>query len=343
MSRRRRRVFHSTEEKDVVRSEFQRRLVEAIFLTKGRRLRYFGLPGEQALDLGAWGGMIDFVSAVEMFPETLRSLEMNLDAHFEEIRYRTHLGSIDDVIITNNSRDPASGQWKQVPTTYRDDLGHWIWDFDIVYLDYFGTLLPYKQLKKDKRSVEKRAQALRHLFTIERQDGWQEWLLMITVECQLFGEEDQNIMQDYLAGCAKDLNHDAVAIVDFCLTACPEQHLQVARLIHATLSNLIADASKLADVHIRPRPTMIYQGSGRPMLFFAYQIVPQGTMAPPQDVLSLLRTPYVGLRSPADEPWFTVLPTQPPGLSLDDVRQALDFLPEKVVSIIIEGFNEHSG
>jgi len=331
--------YYSSSEKDLVRSEFERPLLEAIHQRRGRPLRYFGLPGEEALDLKAWGHLLDYVAAVEVFPNVLEALEQQLDTHYSNIRYRTHLGDADKVILGNGSwrREEGSGRfWRWVSTSQRKDVGS-IWDFDVVYLDYFGKFLPYD---RGGRQVRNRALALRRLFDPDRQDAWKTWLLMVCVESRLYGPQDRKQMRDYLGNVRGGAADPVADALDFLLESGLSRRFEAARLVHGTMAYIVSIAASNADVKVRPRGTIMYRGAGQtPMLHFAYEIESAGTLSGHQDPLPLLVAPFVQVRSPAGWPWFELVAEQQPGQTEAEVRAALDFLGADQVEAMVAGLN----
>ena len=83
--------YYSSEEKDLVREKYDLPLVRAAARRKEGGIRYFGLPGEDALDLRCWGSLCDYVAAVEFCAERLQKLKHVLRTQFGPIGYRAHL------------------------------------------------------------------------------------------------------------------------------------------------------------------------------------------------------------------------------------------------------------
>lgn len=153
---------------------------------------------------------------------------------------------------------------------------------------------------------------------------------MITVESTLCGNEDRVQMRNFLAGLRSDVNTETCEAIDFLLADDLEPAMEAQRLVHGTLARLVSLAASNADVRVAARPIVCYSGgNGTPMLHFAYECIPRGTtLAPSQDLLSLLRTPVLAVREPAAEPWFTLVDSQVPGLTADDISRSLNFLPQ---------------
>ena len=328
---RRRSNYYSSKEKNVVREKYDYPLVKAASHRKKGRIRYFGLPGEAALDLRCWGDLCEYVAAVESSSKRFRTVKHVLSTQFGSIRHRAHLGDVDKVILSNMSGNPPS---EFVSTTSRDDIGY-IWDFDVIYLDYFGKFLPYG---RGGSIVRNRANALRHLFATDRQDAWQPWLLMLTVESRFFGSTDREQMREFLTASKGEADAETRDAVNFLLqkTACTDE--EATRLVHGTLSNIIAVAASNSDVRVSPRPTVLYNGANNaPMLHFAYEVTPSDVLSGSHPALPLLRSPLLQVRNDSAEPWFALLPAQPPGQTDSVLRKALDFLDENQVERILYG------
>ena len=325
------RNYYSSKEKDLVREKYDLPLVRAAHRRKEGGIRYFGLPGEDALDLRCWGKLCDYVAAVEFCAERFQRVKHVLRTQFGTIGHRAHLGDVDTVILKNKSgRSPSDF----VSTTFRPGFGY-IWDFDVLYLDYFGKFLPYKH---GSRVVQNRANALRRLFATDRQDAYQPWLLMLTVESRLYGSRDRQQMRQYLNASMEEADDETSDTIEFLLenTRCPAE--EAARLVHGTLGYMIALAASNSDVRVSAKPTVLYNGANKtPMLHFAYDVTPSDLLSGSHPALPLLRSPLLKVRNDYAEPWFQLLPAQPPGQTDSVLRKALDFLDEDQVERILCG------
>ncbi len=323
--------YYSSAEKNVVREKYDQPLVEAAVRRKKGKIRYFGLPGEEALDLRCWGRLCEYIAAVEFSSERFQSVKHVLRTQFSSIRHRAHLGDVDKIILRNKSGKPPS---EFVSTTFRTDAGY-IWDFDVIYLDYYGKFLPYE---RGNLSVQNRAHALRRLFDADRQDAWQPWLLMLTVESKLYGASDRRQMRQFLTASMEMENAETSDTISFLLEETESPGEEAARLVHGTLGYMIAIAAGNSDVCVSARPTVLYNGANKtPMLHFAYDVTPSHMLSGRHPALPLLRSPLLQVRADYAEPWFELLPAQPPGQCDSVLRNALDFLDENQVERILCG------
>ena len=321
--------FRSSEEKDLLRNRYDLPLIQAVARRKDTGIRYFGLPGEKALDLECWGDLCDYVAAVEVFPDEFQTVKHVLSTQFRGIKHRAHLGDVDEVILNNRSKGLP---YTFVSTTRLPGTGY-IWDFDVIYLDYYGKFLPYD---RGSAVVRKRARALRQLFAPDRQNSWQPWLLILTIESNLYGSEDRQQMRDFLSASFEGTDEQTGEATDFLLKESEDSAEQGARLVHGTLSHIIAVAASNSDVVVSPRPTVLYKGShDRPMLHFAYEITPSKLLSGFHSPLPLLRSPLLRVREDRAEPWFELLPSQPPGQTDASLRATLSFLDDKQIDSIL--------
>ena len=164
--RRKRAGYKSSPDKDMVRDHFDLPLLKKFSDAKDKKLRYFGLPGADCRDIQAWRDVISEVVAVERFSPNLDEMEIFLDKYLSEIRYHTHFGDVDDVILSDHGRERKVGGKRTLPRVgnlYDEALDRMVWGFDVVYLDYFGPLLPDFNFKHpDARP--RRTDALLRLF-----------------------------------------------------------------------------------------------------------------------------------------------------------------------------------
>ena len=322
--------YYSSDDKDLVRDKFDLPLVEAAARRKDGKIRYFGLPGEDALDLHCWGSLCDYVAAVEFSQERFQTVKHVLRTQFGSIRHRAHLGDVDKVILRNKSGLPPT---EFVSTTTNRPGAGYIWDFDVIYLDYFGKFLPYE---RGGVVVQNRANALRKLFAPDRQDAWQPWLLMLTVESRLFGPNDREQMRQFLSASKEESDGETQQAIDFLLDDTVSTNEQAARLVHGTMSYIIAVAAGNSDVRVSPKPTILYRGANNtPMLHFAYEVTPAGLLSGSHPALPLLRSPLLRVRDDHAEPWFELLSSQPPGQTESSLRATLDFLNEGQIKQIV--------
>ena len=71
------------------------------------------------------------------------------------------------------------------------------------------------------------------------------------------------------------------------------------------------------------------------MLHFAYEVSPSNLLSGSNAVLPLLRSPFLRVRDDYTEPWFQLLPSQPPGQTESSLRETLDFLEEEQIKQIV--------
>lgn len=322
--------YYSSDEKDVVREKYDLPLIEAAAdKKKDGRLRYFGLPGVDALDLRCWGHLCEYVAAVEVFEDKFQTVKHVLRTQFGSVNHRAHLGDVDIVILRNKSGRPAT---EFVSTTNLQGAGY-IWDFDVIYLDYFGKFLPYD---RGGATVRNRANALRRLFDRDRQDAWQPWLLMLTVESRLFGPNDKEQMRQFLLASKQGTDAETQQAIDFLLDDTVSVTEQAARLVHGTLGYIVTVAASNSDVQVSPKPTVMYRGSNNtPMLHFAYEVNPAGLLSGSHPALPLITSPLLKVRDDRSEPWFELMPTQPPSQTESSLRATLDFLGEGQINQIV--------
>ena len=321
--------YYSSPEKNIVRENYDLPLIKLAAERKDGPLRYLGLPGTEALDLLSWGHLCEYVAAVEVLPKNFQTVKHLLRTQFGAIEHRAHLGDVDEVILTNRGKSKPP---QFVSTTYRQGDGY-IWDFDVIFLDYFGKFLPYD---RGSSVVRNRANALRRLFAIDRQDARQPWLLMLTIESQLYGRRDREQMRQFLDDSRMQSDFATQKAIDFLLDDTVRKQDQAARLVHGTMSYIIAVAASNSDVRVLPRGTILYEGAnGTPMLHFAYEITPSRLLSGPHSPLSLLTSPLLRVRADHSEPWFELTPTQPPGQTESTLRTTLQFLGDTQIVRII--------
>ena len=330
--------YYSSSEKDILRDYFDLPLLRQLYQRKGQPLSYFGLPGAEASDIRAWKELIGEVGAVERDPDNLRRLEQVLDVQFPEIRFKTHYGEVDQVILGNRGKEQTvSGEPYRPPASnsYEPFVRGSVWRYDVVYLDYFGTFLPPGGQGGSK--ARQRASALTRLFDRDRVDAWQPWVLLITVEAQLYNSSARETLRSYLKESGEDASSDTYQALEFLLSGAPTLVEETTRLIHGATAILVADSAKPKGVMVKPRGTVLYTGAnGRPMVHMAFEFCPNPRiLSGTSDRLSLLSAPILRPESPSGEPWVKLLPNQCPGVTRGNVGQSLDFLQPQVVREVL--------
>jgi len=321
------RRYYSSEDKDLIRERFDLPLLEALQSATRSKLRYFGLPGSELLDVKTWRHLLSHVSAVERRRDDLETIEAVLETDCSDLRSCVHFGDVDLVILRNrgNRRD-VGGQTHQpwVGTRYDPTLRRQVWDFDVVNLDYFGPFLPPETGSTGRK--KDRANALRKLFDIERQDAWKQWVLLVTVEAALLDQEDKVRLRRYLSSISADA--ETSRVIDFLTAGTGHSVEDTVRLLHGVSAALFSYAASNANLDACPRGTVLYRGAAdRPMIHLAYQFRPrQEPIGAPVSIVRLLRAPILRPKNPAAHPWFELLPAQAPGITSEAIEACLDFM-----------------
>ena len=192
--------YQSSPEKNVVRDHFDLRLLEKFSATKGTKLAYFGMPGEECLDIGSWRAVLREVAAVERSKKNLPEIESRLNRRFRGINSYLYYGNVDDIILSGlgNKRMIGGKQARRrVANSFDEDMDCHVWHFDVVYLDYFGRFLPHIS-EEYPNARPRRPRALRRLFEQERIDARDSWLLLLTVEGGQYPDEDIDHLTHYV-------------------------------------------------------------------------------------------------------------------------------------------------
>ncbi len=330
--------YYSSAEKNTIRQYFDLPLLQALRQKTNADLRYFGLPGEEMLDIKVWSHLINHVHAVENERKILEKIERTFIMQFPNIHAECHWGDVDKVILANRgNRRTIGGQQKcpYVGNFWCYQTKAWAWDFDIINLDYFGPFLP-PDFPDIPDRIKNRTNALRKLFGFDRQDSWKRWVLLITVEASAITNSDINLLKGYLDSLKIDSSDAVKNNIDFLLSPTLEKEKEMTRLVHGTSAVLLFNAANSVGLHTYPRGTILYHGANDlPMIHLIYEFEPSGE--PLVFAISretILCAPLLKLRNPLREPWFELLPEQPPGLSIEKINTCLDFLNPEWVSEI---------
>ena len=267
--------YQSSPEKNAVRDHFDLRLLEKFSAYKGTKLAYFGMPGEECLDIGSWKTVLREVAAVERYKKNLPEMEKRLIRRFREISSYVYHGDVDDIILSGLGKKRIIGRTqarRRVANDFDEDLDSYVWNFDVVYLDYFGPFLPH--LSEDYPNARRRRPlALRHLFEQERIDARDSWLLLLTVEGGKYPDEDIDHLTHYVGGARRRADAELAEAVDFLLASHDPAGDPTIKLVHGAMGLFVSSAASHAQLVVRPVGTVSYCGaSGQPMVHCAFQL-----------------------------------------------------------------------
>ena len=329
--------YYSSIEKNIIRNYFDLPLLQQLYQQKREPLSYFGLPGAKADDIRAWKDFIGEIGAVDKNLQNLQMLERVLEAQFADIRFKTHFGDMDEIILANRGKPRNIGGERYQPTVgniYKDLTERRVWCFDVVYLDYFGTFLP---AQGGSSRARKRTAALNKLFDRDRVDAWQPWILLITVEARRYGNSEQRILTSFLRDSCIDASDETREALNFLISEASNPQVRRARLIHGATALLVAGASISGGVEVQPRGTVLYRGANdASMVHMAFEFQPnrrflEGT----SPRLGLLNAPMLKPKDPAEFPWLELLPCQGPGTTRESAESCLNFLEGSALSEVI--------
>ena len=257
------RIYHSSCEKNIVRTHFDLPLLRSLRGRKESGLRYFGLPGRECLDIREWRELLTDVVAVDKFADNVRAMRTVLETEFANMRTKAHLGEVDSVIIenigdANSVAENIARNW--VGNEFEDSINSYVWRFDVVNLDYFGNLLPPSN-HRNSDPARRRAAALTRLFEKERLDSWQSWVMLLTVGGGRYNAGTQRLLKSYLMDAKNEASADVGEALEFILKPTPDLRVNSAKLVHGTIANLLSGPANDANLEICPRGTIAYLGA----------------------------------------------------------------------------------
>ena len=333
--------YGSSQEKDVVREYFDLPLLERFSSHKGTKLKYFGMPGAQCLDIGSWRNVLQEVTAVERHRRNLASMENRLNKHFAEIRSSAYHGDVDDIILAGHGNSRKIGGKAaniEVANDFDLTLDRRVWNFDVVYLDYFGPFLP-QQSETYPEARARRDLALRHLFEQERLDARRSWVLLITVEGGQYPDNDAEHLFEFVETARRRANGDMLEALDFLLTPSVDCKGQATKLVHAAMAIFVASAAGNAKLLAKPGGTVSYLGSGGQEMVHSAFIFEQAPtfFGDFPDPLPLLRAPIIRPILVDRVPGFEWSNDPCPGTTKESVRNCLQFLDPGYLDPLLSG------
>ena len=338
------RHYYSSAEKNTIRTHFDLPLLLKRRRSKGSKLKYFGLPGPECLDIEEWRTLLCDVVAVEMCPANVHTIRDRLDIEFSELRSTVHLGDVDGVIKQNRGGADSKRyniQRDPVGRDFESEVQANVWKFDVVNLDYFGNLLPPRQNRRGRNPDRRRSEALTQLFERNRIDAWQPWILLLTVGGGPYGRRAIELLSNYLEEAKEESDQRIASAIDFLLFSTGNERIDTAKLVHGAVANLLSAPASAANVDVVPRGTVSYLGANnQPMIHLAFEFRKSNNMLNNPHKLRLLEAPILRVNQTSTDLWFELLPDQCPGITSSHVRSCLDFLKPETVEVILAGHSK---
>lgn len=322
--------YQSTPEKDAVRDHFDLPLLQALSSDKGDKLAYFGLPGEECRDINAWKDVLREVAAVERKSSNLRTMRKVLNERFRALSPSVYHGDVDDIILSGEGK-PSGPRAKHPKTEVANDfdwrLDHRVWKFDVVYLDYFGPLLP-RGGGRFPQARRKRPKALRHLLSPERLDARESWLLLLTVAGGEDTADDAPKLTRCIERARRDGDDDLSEAVDFLLSSDSDADDPMVKLIHGSIGLFVSAIAMPAGLVPRPRGTVSYLGHNNRMMVHCGFHMESADRSPATSgsPLPLLRAPIIKPIVEDQVPYFDWASDICPGTTRESVLDCLSFL-----------------
>ena len=322
--------YQSSLEKDAVRRHFDLPLLSKFSVDKGTKLAYFGMPGEECLDIRDWRAVIQEVAAVERDSRNLIPMERHLSKRFKGIRSRVYHGDVDDIILSGQGKKRTIGGQPantEVANDFDIVLDHRVWKFDVVNLDYFGHFFP-RFRENYPHARRRRPLALRRLFEQERLDARSAWLLLLTVEGGQYTDEDMDRLTQYVESTRTTENKNLSDAIDFVLSCDGSIGDPTVKLVHGAIGIFVASAASNSQLEVIPRGSVSYKGSsGQSMVHCAFQFERScNVLGAAVDPLSLLRAPIIRPILGGKSPKFSWATPPCPGTTEQSLSKCLEFL-----------------
>lgn len=327
----RRDGYRPSREKVLVTEQFDRPLIQHLSKSKDKKLAYVGLPGVDAVDLHSWRESLDQIVAVERNQSNFEQMRRNIRSQLPFIKSSFHLGDIDRAILWNTSKEGRGA----VGNTWVESLQEWVWQFDIVYLDYFGSFLPEKA-RNPRAAIKNRINALHKLFECSRLDAWERWVLLLTVDTKMT-DSLRMALRRHLEESKKGLPGGILQDLDFLLSEQSDVSVTNARLIRAACDTIVSRGSDKAGLRVIPRGSVLYSGSGGSrMLHISYECHPlENSSKRLSSLPAMLRAPFLQPRVDEGLP-VRFLHNQSPGADRKSVEECLSFLGREMRESLTE-------
>lgn len=232
-------VFESNRNKDFLRGEYDKTLVEQWKSICGRPLKYLGLPAWEMLDIIEWQESLSRFTTIER--EENQQHLMFLKANVRDLEHRLCClyGKFDDILL--QGRD----EYNRVPD----------WPYDLMNLDYCGGFI-YQDLSRPK--------ALRKL--IQNQSIYERSFMLIITQ-QLRDGDVAGEKLKFLDDFAKSLKGGVIErslhpAIDEVVEWYRRADIPDAARQGLYMNYFLRDCGESEHFSVKCRPAIIYPGSG---------------------------------------------------------------------------------
>jgi hypothetical protein len=273
-------TFQTNPNKDFLRREFDKVLVEGWYRSRGHKLRYLGLPSAQMYDVVEWQEFLDRFSTIER--EENQQHLMFLKAHVSNFEERLHslFGEFDDILITG-----------------KDRYGHTPdWPYDLVNLDYYGGFI---------YSNQKRPQAMRRL--IQNQGTYERSFMLLVTQHLRDGDAGHDQKLKFLEELNRSLKSGIIDArlhpeIDNITEWYARPELPDAARQALYLNVFLRDAGEAEHFDVFCRPPVVYEGTGGTwMIHFAVDFTHRrgiaGRVASTQTLIDVINAGLLDVRN----------------------------------------------
>ena len=232
-------TFETNPNKEFIRNEYDKGLIEKWFVTRNAPLKYLGLPAWQMLDILSWQSFLDRFTTIEREENEQHLMFLRANVRDVEHRLRSLYGEFDKILLTGRDKYGNSPEWP----------------YDLVNLDYFGGFI-YPDLARPK--------ALKKL--VQNQGAYESnFLLIVTQDLRdrdTIGEK-RTFLEDLRAMLKngiydKTLHPGVDKIVDWYLSENLPDSVRQALYFNCFLR----DCGEAEHFDVKCYPAIVYSGTG---------------------------------------------------------------------------------
>lgn len=315
------RDFESSDEKALVRTKWDRPILEALKEKSKQPLTYFGLPGPAIQDILDWRDLLGIVTGVERLRKPAADREEDLERHRRLLnnvmtndiqQFQLLRGEIEDVILQGLDQDNEAPRLHRGSTRSGMSFG-----YSLVNLDFLGGI-GYRAKKGASAEQSKRGRSLKKLF--ERQQGT-EFVLLATFNVRdRVGEE----LRAYIQSTRERVDEPLRPTLDWYGKRGPAEKIYILKVVVPLFIQHTAEENMFSS---HAYPPVAYGGTGTATLVhFAFRLTPQdGDLQAfsQQSAADLIGLPLVCTENCV----LRVANQQHPGFDCHGCESVLAFLP----------------
>lgn len=333
-------MFQDSINKQIVRCNWDKPILDIFKKKKQRNLSYFGMPGAEIKDLLDWRDLLSTISAVQIVRDgkdkdddlsTLRKMHLNVNVR-KISNVQILRGAVEDIIINGYDMDD------NFPNQHvTEDNKNVFFKYDLFNLDFVGGV-GYKSGNQTKQgsSGGRRLESIRRLFERQKKNSF---VLLLTVNVRdTLGDEPMRYLMEEAKRYEKQPVKD---IVEWTIKLGGEGNKD--QRLKTWVPLFIKGLAETNMFYCHCYPPVVYEGHEHArMVHFVFTLDYEENriikVSSPQDEGQITQLPLIEVSNGE----ISISKKQYSGFDVDSCKKELIFLGEEVACSLIEKYKKSS-